>query len=487
MQNPLDQYRNLMLDMLRDVLHNALRPMGEVFIRVEFHPGLAHRPHGFAWLQESGRHRARRIAPMLIALAVVLPAPSLGQVAPASEALEPNQQSDVAPLEVQAERPRAFFADTSFVIKPRAYYLDRDRDVNRDNVGLAAGGALQYLSGWAFDRVQLRATAYTSQVVYGPSDKDGTLLFLPGPESFTVLGEANAVFRFTEKDVLRVGRQLFELPYLGSHDVRMVPNTFEAVAVGNASQEGLAYIVGYVNRIKSKNDDDFVAMSEAAGVDGGDDGVVMVGARYVFEDGTEIAAIDQKTSDVFNTLFAKVEKKFALADDRSLNAFLQYTDQRSVGDDLIGEFDTTLLSAKLEYSAGHATIRLGASATGSERGIQKPYGNPANYLSVIVEDFDRAGEDAWMIGGNYDFERVGPGELSMFANVVTGNTPDSGPDASPDQTEYDLTADYRIKEGSAKHLWIRIRTALIDQDETVGGDDFLDFRIIVNWDFATSH
>jgi hypothetical protein len=29
-----------------------------------------------------------------------------------------------------------------------------------------------------------------------------------------------------------------------------------------------------------------------------------------------------------------------------------------------------------------------------------PYGNPANYLSVIVEDFDRAGEDAWMIGGN---------------------------------------------------------------------------------------
>jgi hypothetical protein len=58
----------------------------------------------------------------------------------------------------------------------------------------------------------------------------------------------------------------------------MVPNTFEAVAVGNASREGFPYIVGYVDKIKRKNDDDFVPMSEAAGVDGGDEGVVMAGA-----------------------------------------------------------------------------------------------------------------------------------------------------------------------------------------------------------------
>lgn len=420
-----------------------------------------------------------------LALACLAGEPAYAQETPAgSEALEPNQQSQVVPLEPDAERPKAFFADTRFLIKPRAYYLDRDRDVNQDNVGLAAGGALQYLSGWAFDRLQLRATAYTSQVVYGPSDEDGTLLFLPGPESFTVLGEANAVFRLTEHDVVRVGRQLFELPYLGSHDIRMVPNTFEAVAVGNASREGLAYIVGYVDRIKRKNDDDFVPMGEAAGAENGDQGVFVAGARYVFADGTEIAAIDQQTDDVFNTLFAKVEKAFAFGEDRSLKAFLQYTDQRSVGDDLIGEFETDLLSAKLEYAWGKATLRLGASKTGSDRGIQKPYGNPSNYLSVIVEDFDRAGEDAWMVGGNYDFERLGPGELSVFANVVTGNTPDSGPTASPDETEYDLTADYHIEDGGARNLWLRVRAAYIDQDEGGGGDDIFDFRIIVNWDFT---
>jgi hypothetical protein len=33
---------------------------------------------------------------------------------------------------------------------------------------------------------------------------------------------------------------------------------------------------------------------------------------------------------------------------------------------------------------------------------------------------------------------------------------------------------------------MRVRAALIDQDEAAGGDDFLDFRVIFNWDFATS-
>src|SRR5215213_2383535 len=119
--------------------------------------------------------------------------PAFAQISPpGTEATEPNQQSEIVPLENEAEKRAGFLADTKFVIKPRVYYMDRDRDENQDNVGLAAGGALQYLSGWAFDRLQLRATADASQVVYGPEDKDGTLLFLPGPESFTVLGEANA-------------------------------------------------------------------------------------------------------------------------------------------------------------------------------------------------------------------------------------------------------------------------------------------------------
>lgn len=397
---------------------------------------------------------------------------------------EPNQQSDIeSPVVGKTARP-GFWEGSTLKFKPRSYYLDRFRENRPDITGWALGGAIEYRSGWFLDRVKIAGTFFTSQKAYAPSDKDGTQLFKPGPESISVFSEAYATVRVVDNLELRVGRQSFELPYLGSHDIRMIPNTFEAITLVSPSTEGLAYIAGYVDAIKQKNDNQFVSMSEAAGVHKGNQGVAFAGAQYIFDDGTLIGAINQHTFDVFNTVFAKVERSFLINEDLALKAFLQYTDQRSVGIAKIGDFNTSLISGKLELTFGNTTFRVGGSSTGSRKGIQKPYGNPANYLSIIVNDFDRAGEDAWMVGANYNFRRVGPGDLSGFANIAVGNTPDVGPNASPDQTEYNLTADYKLKEGWSNNLWFRVRAAYIDQDKQVaGGNDFFDFRVIVNYSF----
>ncbi len=410
--------------------------------------------------------------------------PVVAQVAPAPDE-EPNQQSDIEPVGVDDQRPGDFFGDAELVLKPRTYYLDRDREMDPDTVGWALGGSLEFRSGWWADRLRLGATLYTSQKLYGPSDKDGTQLFKPGPEGFTVLGEAYATLRFAGQHGMRVGRQSFDMPYLGRHDIRMVPNTFEAVAFGNRPGDGFAYLAGYVDAIKRKNDDEFIPMSEAAGAEGSDEGVGFAGARYRLPDGSIFGAVYQHTNETFSTLFAKVEKHFDFGEDLGLWANLSWTDQRSVGDELIGDFSTHLLSAKLELVSGINKFRLAASTTDDDFGIQKPYGNPANYLSVIVNDFDRAGEDALMLGYSRDMGRLGAGDISLFANVVHGDTPDDGPVASPDQTEYDVTVDWRVKEGWGDRLWFRFRGAWIDQDEAVeGANDYYDFRIIVNWDLG---
>lgn len=399
--------------------------------------------------------------------------------------VEPNQQSDLSTIELADDSVSGFFDGTSVTIKPRSYYLDRDRDTNPDTAGLALGGSIEYRSGWWQDRVRAAATLYTSQKLYGPRDKDGTQLFKPGPESFSVLGEANLTYRFTENQGVRLGRQRLEMPYLGSHDIRMVPNTFEGLIIGNrTSPTGFAYMAGYIDKIKRKNDDTFISMSEAAGVNGEDEGTGFAGARYVTESKTTIGVVYQRSFETFDTLFAKLEHPFTISEHSSLKSFLQYTDQRSRGDELIGAFDTSLISAKLELSSGALNWRVGFSRTGNERGIQKPYGNPANYLSVIVEDFDRAGEDAWLAGFSYDFKQVGIGDLSLFANVVSGNTNDHGLNASADQTEYNLTIDYRVKHGWAERVWLRTRLAYVDQDGGFpGSNDFLDFRIIINYNY----
>ena len=60
--------------------------------------------------------------------------------------------------------------------------------------------------------------------------------------------------------------------------------------------------------------------------------------------------------------------------------------------------------------------------------------------------------------------------------------PDSGSNASPDQSEFDVTLDYKPAAGLLKGFWFRLRGALVDQEGS-GGTDLKDIRFIVNYDF----
>ena len=53
----------------------------------------------------------------------------------------------------------------------------------------ALGGALSYQSGWFLDHFSVGAVLYTSQRLYGPDDRDGTLLLKPGQQGYTVVGQ----------------------------------------------------------------------------------------------------------------------------------------------------------------------------------------------------------------------------------------------------------------------------------------------------------
>ena len=420
--------------------------------------------------------------------AVVMPFAAFAQIDVPSEAREeddePNQQDVFESLGAESERSRWFLDGAELVLRPRTYYLHRDYDVANTRAGWALGGGLEFRSGWWQDRVRFGATLSTSQKLYGPSDKDGTQLFKPGPESFSVVSEAYATIRLAGDHGIRIGRQSLDLPYLGKHDLRMIPNTFEAVGIGNRPGDGFAYMAGYVDAIKYKDSDEFIAMSEAAGAEGTDDGLAFIGARYRMPDQSVYGILHQRTPDLFETTFAKAEKRVEFTDESSLWADISYTAQRSVGEARIGDFSTHLISARLEYITGPQKFRVGMSRTDEGGGIKKPYGNPANYLSIIINDFDRAGEDAVTVGYSLDMGQMGPGRLSFFANMVWGDTPDTGPIASPDVNEFDLTVDWRLNQGWSEKLWVRLRAAWVNQDDAYPkSDDLFDFRIIVNYDF----
>jgi hypothetical protein len=143
-------------------------------------------------------------------------------------------------------------------------------------------------------------------------------------------------------------------------------------------------------------------------------------------------------------------------------------------------------------AAGRADrqARQRPAGLGAERllgaGRKLPAGSSLRHQhnSVIVEDFDRAAERSWRIGAAFDLSRFGLAGVSGFVNYVAGDTPDSGPSASPDKDELDLTMDWKPKGGRLQGLWLRARVASINA-AGVGAVDQMGYRLILNYDFST--
>ena len=369
--------------------------------------------------------------------------------------------------------------DSSLNLKPRTYYFDRNKDTTTDSEAWAAGGALEFRSGQWRNRVNVGATIFTTQKLYGPHDKPGSGLLKPIQKGFTILGEAFLDVNVKDDAHLRLYRQSFNLPFVNRNDIRMIPKTFEALTIYNSGNAKFKYILGHVDKVKLNAADKFVHMSEAAGADGTDKGLSMVGGRFALGENADIGAINQYSWDVFNTFFAEANSAWKITDKLAVRLSNQFTDQRSVGDETVGSFDTYNASVKAAASLGGAILTLAYSHTEDDARIRSPYGGYPGYISLIVRDFNRAGEDAWLIGLSYDFGHIGLPGLSGFVNFASGDTPDSGATATTDEDEIDFTLDYRPR-GFLEGLWLRGRVAFVDE-HGAGANDLIDYRLIVNY------
>ena len=373
-----------------------------------------------------------------------------------------------------------FWRDTNLFLNFRTYYFYRDKDDASNNEAWALGGSMNYESGWWRNRLQIGLVGYTSQKLYGPDSKDGTLLLRPGQQEFSVLGQAYLAVRIIDGLNLRLYRQTFDkVPYVNKQDSRMVPNTFEAYSLIGLGLKNTDFIVSHVTRMKTRNSSSFEYLSEVAGHKGTEKGLTMGGARYKFSQGNDIGAISQYAWDLWNTVYAETNTTWEPTAETDIRLSLQYTDQRSVGDELDGDFDTYVFGGQVAASYQGAVLTFAFSTTDSENGISNPWGGYPGYLSLMVKDFDRADEDAWLVGFSYDFSSLGLEGLSSFFNYANGNTPA----ASPDQEEFDLTVDYHFKKNFLNGLWLRLRYAYVDQDGP-DGINVKNFRAILNYELS---
>jgi hypothetical protein len=383
-----------------------------------------------------------------------------------------------------------FFRDTKLLLKARSFFFRRDKLDSSENEAWALGGSVAYESGWFKDRLKVGAEFFTSQKLHGPLGKDGTGLLAPRQHHYNVLGQAYALIKITENHKLSLYRQEYDLPYVNKNDSRMTPKTFEGYSLqGKFDRKGkrpkIEYIGGYITRMKDRNSDTFVTIGEASGAPSEPNrGLIMAGARISPTENFSFGAINYFVDDVLNIFYTEGNYTWPVTDDLAFRFKGQFTDQRSVGDDLLmgSSFDTHVGGAEAAVSYRAGILRAAFSSTSGEAGIVSPFGSYPGYLSLMVNDFNRADEDAWLVGFSYDFERIGLKGLSAFTNIAAGyDARDAATGLSlPDQKELDVTVDYRMPEGRFRGFWIRLRGGFVEQSVT--GDSVEDYRVIVNYE-----
>lgn len=375
--------------------------------------------------------------------------------------------------------------DTTFYVHLRSFYMDREKFDGSESEAWAIGGWAGVKTGYFLDHVAFGATGYTSVPLLGEDDKDGTLLLAPDQEGYAVLGELYADVRILKDLSAYVGRKRFETPFINSNDSRMTPNTFEAITAQGQKELGedkskLKYGAGYFSTIKERNSDEFVSMAEDAGVDV-EHGVVSAGANYE-RDRLSIGAVGYYCEDVLSIGYAEAKLQMSFGDRWQPKFYAQFIDQRSNGDDLLqGEhFSTQAFGIKAELPFKEALFTAAFTHTTDGANTQSPWSGHPGYTSVQVQDFNRAGESAFLLRAGYDFTGMVKG-LSAYALGVFGTDPDAS--GQFQQDEYDFNVQWACpKERFLEGLVLRLRYAVVQQD---GGDvdDLQDLRLIANYGF----
>lgn len=404
--------------------------------------------------------------------------------------LAPELQRPFPWLREQLKDAPPFFRDMKLDVNLRSFYLNGGNFNGTRNEAWAGGGSLSYQSGWLLDRLSVGAVFYTSQPLYAPPDRDGTLLLEEGQNGYTVLGQLYARLKVFDDLFFTLYRSTYNTPYLSQHDNRMTPNTFEGYSFqGRLGKEdggpALGYGGGYISKIKQRNDDEFIWMSRAAGASV-DRGVGVAGALFSYK-GFSFGGIDYYSGDIINIAYGETKYVTTLGGGFGLLFAAQYADQRSVGGDLLtgSSFSTNQFGVKAETSYGNAVLTLAYTRDAEGANLQNPWSGTPGYTSAIVQNFNRAGQQAFLVKGSYDFSKLGLTGLTAYAlyDHGWGEVSPSTKAPVPNVNEIDVDVQWRPEWSVLKGLSFRARYAHVEQYEGPKSTTNT-YQIILNYAFS---
>ena len=375
--------------------------------------------------------------------------------------------------------------DSKVDLQLRTYFYDKLNPAPKNpNQAWALGGWLGYQSGWLGDVFSFGLTGYTSQPLWAPADAPGSNLLTATQGGYSVLGLAYGSLRLFDQ-TLTGGRFEVNQPEVNLFDNRMTPQTFQGGAL-TGKLAGLDYFAGYLSDVKQRNATTFINMAQAAGAPSDvSSGMWLVGFKGEPAKDLVLRLSSYHVPDVLNSTYADAAWTTPVADGMKLRLGAQTIYQNSTGSNSLGTFSVGYGGVKADLTSGGVTGTLGYNQTGRNANLRSPYSSWAGYTVMLIQDFNSAGQKAFLIGAAYDFKSVGAPGLTLAGHIATGfdaiNPSTGAPVAN--STEYDIDLNYRFTDKSwptwAQPLWLRIRAGVLVPSG--GGATTENYRIILNY------
>jgi hypothetical protein len=345
----------------------------------------------------------------------------------------------------------------------------------------AAPGEMAYRSGRWRDFLTIGASVYGSYELSGNELAGASGMLQPNGDNISTLGQAYLEINWKGLSG-RFYRQTLDLPYLNRNDSRMIPNTFEFYGIGREGTS-LDFVVGFVDKIKLRNSEDFISMGEVLDVEDNSSGTTLLSALWKPPDtGFDWGATVQRTPNLFRLFYTEANWKKTIS-GWGLMASAQYTHQDSIGQHLLGEFKTHARGLKFFTSYKNVVLSLAYTKTGDGVQIKSPFGGKPGYTTSMLSDFDRANEKALRASLSFHFDAIGLPDLSANVAYIRGKGALNDESLLPlgDIREVDYTLDYKPGHGRWEGLWFRVRYAR--QREDGSGEVANQLRIILNYRF----
>ncbi len=396
-----------------------------------------------------------------------------------------------------------------------------------DNDMWGVGGSLVLKSGvyrgfsatlGAYASLPLHDDNRIGTVNVGRSGKDTYHTRADGTEEeLGVLAEASLQYQWSG-GLLRAGRQIIDTLLVGSNDVKMVPNSYEAFVFDTRALPGTRLRLGVIDALKNRDRETFHSLIAYQSREENDDAYAHRGLTpgAIRAAGVEVypelwfASLEHRVlpdlrlnaeyyvlPDYFATLLLEANYTVPLAGGWTLTPGIRWLGQYDDGAGAIAgpalsgtvraagqgyrdpdSVDGELVAMRAVFTRGPVGLTAGWSSTADEADLIAPWrGFPTGGYTRAMGQFNwQAGTDAWMLKGDWDLAKAGlvPGlrlSLSYSEHDVDGDKVRAGSLLSTDRNIWHLDATQAFAVLPATEF--KLRLVLVDAERRpVAAEDF---------------